>query len=48
MLQTANNEFGLDLEVLDGVDAPLTDMEWGILAGIAAYAGYVAGVALAT
>jgi hypothetical protein len=40
------NALDLSLETLDDIEAPLTDMEWGILAGAAFGAGMWIGVAL--
>jgi hypothetical protein len=40
--------FDLNLEVLDDLEAPLTDMEWGIAAGLAFVAGVAIGVAIVT
>ena len=38
----------LRLEELDDVEAPMTDMEWGVAAGVVFGAGIWIGVAIAT
>ena len=43
-----NNSLDLALDNLEFFEAPLTDMEWGVLAGIALGAGIWIGVAVAT
>lgn len=43
-----NNTLDLSLLALDDIDAPLTDMEWGIAAGAAFGAGVWIAVAVLT
>lgn len=38
----------LQIEKLDQVEAPLSDMEWGMIGGAALIAGYYVGVAIIT
>lgn len=43
-----NNNMDLSVERLDEIEAPLTDLEWGLLAGAVLVAGAVAGAIVAT
>ncbi|MEH6433513.1 MULTISPECIES: hypothetical protein [unclassified Massilia] len=38
----------LQIETLEQVEAPLTDMEWGMIGGAALIAGYYIGAAIVT
>jgi hypothetical protein len=40
--------FDLNLEVLEDLEAPLTDMEWGVLSGLALIGGVAIGIAIVT
>lgn len=40
------NALDLSLETLDDIEAPLTDTEWGIIAGVAFGAGLWIGIAV--
>jgi hypothetical protein len=41
-------ELDLVIESLEPIDAPLSDREWGLAAGVAFIAGVVAGAAIVT
>jgi len=41
-----SNVLDLNIEALDAIEAPLTDMEWGIVAGLAFSAGVAIGIAI--
>jgi hypothetical protein len=43
-----NSQMNLTLEQLESIEAPLTDMEWGIAAGLVFFAGVGAAVLIAT
>lgn len=42
------NNLDLAIEPLDALEAPLTDMEWGLIAGAAFAGGVLIGIAIAT
>lgn len=39
-----NETLDLSIETLDRVEAPLTDREWGLLAGVAFMGGVLLGI----
>lgn len=41
-----NTTLDLSLETLDDMEAPLSDMEWGLLAGGAFAGGILVGIAI--
>lgn len=41
-----NTTLDLSLESLDNLEAPLTDMEWGLAAGAAFAGGILIGIAI--
>jgi hypothetical protein len=43
-----NNKMDLNVESLESIEAPLSDYEWGLIAGAAMLAGAVAGAIIAT
>ena len=45
-MQTQATDLNLTMEVLDPIDAPLSDLEWGALAGAAFGVGVVVGAAV--
>lgn len=40
-----NQSIELEMDELDAIDAPLSDMEWGIIGGAAFAAGVLIGIA---
>ncbi len=46
MLTTAGSALNLSLERLDTIEAPLSDLEWGVIAGAAFGIGVIVGAVI--